>query len=154
MRQRAAVISGPFAFRRSNALAEAMTQELTVLVLAILLGFVHLFSAGNAARHVRGFKWNAGARDNKVAPLEGVAGRLDRAFKNYLETFAFFAAAVLIAHLVNRHNALTVYGAWLYLIARLIYLPVYAAGVAYIRSLIWFAATAGIFMVLAGLYWA
>jgi len=130
-----------------------MTQELTVLALAVLFGFVHLFAAGNASTRIRGFRWNAGPRDEQKSPLYGIAGRLDRAFKNYLETFAFFAAAVLIAHLANRHNALTVNGAWLYLIARLIYLPVYAAGISFIRSLIWLAATAGIFMILAGLYW-
>lgn len=129
-----------------------MTQELTALVLAILLGFAHLFAAGNAGRQARGFKWNAGPRDATLPPLTGVAGRLDRAFRNYLETFAFFAAAVLIAHLANRHNALTVNGAWLYLIARVIYLPLYAAGIPIIRSLIWLAAVGGIFMILAGLY--
>ncbi|MBX3523992.1 MAG: MAPEG family protein [Xanthobacteraceae bacterium] len=129
-----------------------MTQELTALVLAILLGFAHLFAAGNAGRQSRGFKWNAGPRDATVPPLTGVAGRLDRAFRNYLETFAFFAAAALIAHLANRHNALTVNGAWLYLIARVIYLPLYAAGIPMIRSLVWLAAVGGIFMILAGLY--
>ena len=130
-----------------------MTTELNILVFAVLLGFAHLFAAGNAATRIRGMKYNAGPRDDQKAPLHGVAGRLDRAFKNYLETFAFFAAAVLIAHLANRHNALTIYGAWLYLIARVIYLPVYGAGIPMIRSVIWLAATAGIFMILAGLYW-
>ena len=130
-----------------------MTQELTVLVFAILLGFVHLFAAGNASTQIRGIKWNAGPRDKNPPPLTPVAARLDRAFKNYLETFAFFAAAVLIAHLANRHNALTINGAWLYLIARAVYLPVYAAGIPMIRSAIWLAATAGIFLILAGLYW-
>lgn len=131
-----------------------MTQELTALVLAILLGFVHLFAAGNAGRQARGFKWNAGPRDETVPPLSGVAGRLERAFRNFLESFAFFAAAVLIAHLANRHNALTINGAWLYLAARVVYLFIYAAGIAYVRSLIWLAAVAGIFMILAGLYFA
>lgn len=130
-----------------------MTQELTVLALAVIFGFVHLFAAGNASTRIRGLKWNAGPRDAQKVPLTGVAGRLDRAFKNYLETFAFFAAAVLIAHLANRHNALTINGAWLYLIARVIYLPIYAAGIPMIRSLIWLAATGGIFIILAGLYW-
>lgn len=129
-----------------------MTTELTALVLAILLGFAHLFIAANASTHVRGIKWNTGPRDEQKQALYGVPGRLDRAFRNYLETFAFFAAAVLIAHLANRHNALTVYGAWLYLIARVIYLPLYAAGIAYIRSLVWCFATVGILMILAGLY--
>lgn len=130
-----------------------MTQELTALAFAIVLGFVHLFAAGNAATQVRGFWWNAGPRDQQKAPLQGLAGRLDRAFKNYLETFAFFAAAVLIAHAANRHNAFTLYGAWLYLAARIVYLPVYAAGISIVRSFIWLAASAGIFLILAGLYW-
>lgn len=130
-----------------------MTTELAALVLAILLGFVHLFATGTASTPQRGFKWNAGPRDEPKTPLSGIAGRLDRAFKNYLETFAFFAAAVLIAHVANRHNALTIYGAWLYVSARVLYLPIYAAGFAYIRSGIWLAATAGIFMILTGLYW-
>ncbi len=128
-----------------------MTVELTVLALATLLGFVHLFAAANAATWVRGLKWNAGPRDEQKAPLPGIAGRLDRASRNFLETFAFFAAAVLIAHLANRHNALTLYGAWLYLIARVIYLPLYAAGIPMIRSVVWFGSVIGILMILAGL---
>jgi uncharacterized MAPEG superfamily protein len=148
-----AAFKRPVRYPETGAIEAAMTQELTALVLAVLLGFAHLFIAANAATAIRGIKWNAGPRDGQKQPLHGLPGRLDRAFRNYLETFAFFAAAVLIAHLANRHNALTVFGAWLYVIARVIYFPLYAAGIAYIRSLVWLLATAGIFMILAGLYW-
>ncbi len=130
-----------------------MTTELLALVFAILLGFAHLFIAANAATKVRGVDWNAGPRDEPKTPLKGVAGRLDRAFRNYLETFAFFAAAVLIAHLTNRHNALTIYGAWIYVVARVIYLPLYAAGVPYIRSAVWSVGFFATLAILAGLYW-
>ncbi len=130
-----------------------MTTELLALVFAILLGFAHLFIAANAALKVRGVDWNAGPRDEPKTPLKGVAGRLDRAFRNYLETFAFFAAAVLIAHLANRHNALTIYGAWIYVVARVIYLPLYAAGVPYIRSAVWSVGFFATLAILAGLYW-
>ena len=130
-----------------------MTTELTILVLAILLGLLHLVVAANASTKIRGIEWNAGPRDGAKTPLSGVAGRLDRAFRNHLETFAFFALAVVIAHLANRHNPLTISGAWLYLITRIIYLPLYAAGVPYLRSGAWLAASAGIVMILAGLYW-
>lgn len=97
-----------------------MTPELVALVFAILLGFVHLLLAANAATKVRGIDWNAGPRDEPKPPLRGLPGRLERAFANFLETFAFFAAAVLIAHVANWHNAFTLYGAWAYLIARVI----------------------------------
>jgi uncharacterized MAPEG superfamily protein len=130
-----------------------MTTELVALTFAILLGFAHLFIAANASTAVRGVDWNAGPRDEPKQPLTGVAGRLQRAFKNYLETFAFFAAAVLIAHLASRHNFLTAYGAWMYVIARAIYLPLYAAGIPYLRSVVWGVGFLGTMMVLAGLYW-
>lgn len=130
-----------------------MTTELSLLAFSILLGFAHLFIAANAATNVRGIRYNAGPRDEEKPRLYGVPGRLERAFRNFLETFAFFAAAVLIAHVANRHNALTLYGAWLYVAARVVYLPVYAAGIPMIRSVIWLASAAGIFMILAGLYW-
>jgi uncharacterized MAPEG superfamily protein len=130
-----------------------MTSELTALALAVLLGFAHLFIAANAATKVRGVDWNAGPRDTPKEPLRGAPGRLDRAFRNYLETFAFFAAAVLIAHLAARHNALTIYGAWIYLIARAVYLPLYAFGVPYWRSAAWGVSFFAILAILAGLYW-
>jgi len=130
-----------------------MTTELVALTFAILLGFAHIFIAANAATKIRGVDWNAGPRDEPKAPLHGIAGRLDRASKNYLETFAFFAAAVLIAHLANRHNILTIYGAWIYLIARIAYLPLYAAGVPYWRSVAWGFGFFATLAILAGLYW-
>jgi uncharacterized MAPEG superfamily protein len=130
-----------------------MTPELVALTFAILLGFAQLFIAANASTAVRGVDWNAGPRDESKAPLPGVAGRLDRAFRNYLETFAFFAAAVLIAHLADRHNFFTTYGAWIYVIARAIYLPLYAFGIPYLRSAVWGAGFLGTMMILTGLYW-
>lgn len=130
-----------------------MTTELTALTFAILLGFAHLLIAANAATKVRGVDWNAGPRDQPKEPLRGIPGRLDRAFRNYLETFAFFAAAVLIAHLANRHNGLTVYGAWTYLIARIVYLPLYAAGIPYLRSAVFGVSFFAILAIIAGLYW-
>jgi uncharacterized MAPEG superfamily protein len=130
-----------------------MTTELVALVFAILLGFAQLLIAANESTKQRGIYWNAGPRDAPDRPLTGIAGRLDRAFKNYLETFAFFAAAVLIAHLANRHNAFTIYGAWTYLAARVVYVPLYAAGVPYLRSCAWGVGFLATLAILAGLYW-
>ena len=44
------------------------------------------------------YQGKAGPRDAPVKPLGPLAGRLDRAFKNLMETFPLFAAAVLLAH--------------------------------------------------------
>jgi uncharacterized MAPEG superfamily protein len=130
-----------------------MTLELTVLALSVVLGFVHIVAASHFASLQRGYRWSASARDEPVGPLQGVAGRLDRALRNFLETFPLFAAAVLAANALGRHNALTEWGAHLYLWGRVAYLPLYAAGIPLVRSLVWNIATAGILLLLIALLW-
>ncbi len=73
--------------------------------------------------------------------LTSVAGRLDRALSNFLETFPLFAAAVLIAHAAGRHDWMTIWGAQLYFWGRVAYVPLYAFGIRLVRSLVWNVAT-------------
>ncbi len=129
-----------------------MTAELTILVLAIVLGLVHIVLASHAASLQRGYRWTASARDKPLSPLTGVAGRLERALQNFIETFPFFAAAVLIAQLAGRTDALTFWGALLYLSGRVVYLLLYASGVFLARSIAWNVATLGIILILLGLW--
>lgn len=68
-----------------------------------------------------------------------------------IETFAFFAAAVLAVVLAQRTNATTALGVQLYFWARVAYLPVYVIGIPYVRTLIWTVSVVGIVMVLSGL---
>ena len=125
-----------------------MTTELWLLVAAILLGFAHIILQAHSMNMQRGLRWNAGPRDEILPPLTGIAGRLYRAQRNFLETFPLFAAAVLIADAAGVHNDLTVWGAWLYVLGRIVYLPLYAFGVSYVRSLVWNVAVLGIFLIL------
>jgi len=128
-----------------------MTVELFTLAASIVLGFIHIVLASHAKSRQYGYRWTASARDEARAPLTGIAGRLERASQNFSETFPFFAAAILIAHLAGKHDALTVWGAQLYFWARALYLPLYAFGVPLIRSLIWNVAAAGIALLLVAL---
>jgi uncharacterized MAPEG superfamily protein len=86
-----------------------------------------------------------------MPPLTGVAARLERALRNFMETFPLFAAAVLVASAADRHSWMTVWGARLYFWGRLAYVPLYAAGVPLVRSMTWNVATVGIIFVLVGL---
>ena len=128
-----------------------MTVELKMLTLSVVLGIVQIVAASHAASLQRGYQWTASSRDEKVPPLQGVAGRLDRALRNFLETFPLFAAVVLAAHVSDTHNALTALGAQLYFWARLAYALLYAAGVPVVRSLVWNVATIGILLFVAAL---
>jgi uncharacterized MAPEG superfamily protein len=129
-----------------------MTSELYILVFSIFLGLVHIIIASHAASLQRGYRWTASARDEVVAPLTGIAGRLARATSNYFETFTLFAAAVLLAHAAGRHNWLTFSGVQLYFWGRVAYLALYALGIPLIRSLVWNVATLGIVLILLGLF--
>lgn len=129
-----------------------LSIEFTMLALAIVLGFIHLFAAIHVITNERGFMWNVGARDETLPLKSRIAGRLDRAFWNFLETFPFFAAAILMAAMLDRHNWQTVLGAELYLAGRVIYLPLYALGIPFVRTIAWIVATAGIVLVLVALF--
>ena len=125
-----------------------MSIELYVLCLSVILGSVHIVFASHSASLQRGYKWTASARDEPLPPLSGVAGRLARALANFLETFPFFVALVLVAHATGSYGALSKWGVLLYFAGRVAYLPLYAMGVYLIRSLAWNVATAGIFLLL------
>ena len=129
-----------------------MSVELSMLVIAVILGFAQLFLAIQVITGERGTAWNIGPRD-ETPPLKGkLGGRLDRAFKNFMETFPFFAAVVLIAATTGKHSALTAGGAELYVAARILYVPLYALGTTGLRTLAFLGATAGIVMVIVALF--
>jgi uncharacterized MAPEG superfamily protein len=128
-----------------------MTLELKMLALSIVLGLVQIVLASHAASLQRGYVWTASSRDEVAPALTGVAGRLARALRNFVETFPLFAAGVLIAHVAATHSWITECGAQLYFWGRVTYLALYTAGVFLLRSLIWNVATLGIVLVLLSL---
>ena len=129
-----------------------MTPEFIMLAFTLILALVQIGAAGIARTAELGATWNAGPRDEAVPPPGKLAGRLMRAQANLFETLPIFAAAVIMAHIAGKDGTLTALGAHLYFFGRLIYLPLYAFGVPYIRSLVWLAAAAGLVMVIAALF--
>ena len=129
-----------------------MAIELQMLAWAVVLGLAQIMVAATLGTQQRGLAWNAGARDGDPRPLTGVAARMDRALKNFLETFGFFAVAVLAVVVTQRTNAHTALGAQLYLWSRVAYVPLYAMGIPYLRTLAWAASMAGLVLVLLALF--
>lgn len=128
-----------------------MAIELKLLAVAVLIGLIQILWGAAAARRQQGLKWAAGPRD-EVRPIDGVAARLDRALRNFLETFPFFAVAVIVAYLGGKLGDLTRWGSIVYVVARALYVPIYAAGIPMVRSLVWFAAMVGLGMVVAAIF--
>ena len=127
-----------------------MTIELSLLAWAIVLGLVHAVGTGQFTTLQHGLQYGLSPRDEKK-PLTGVGARVERAFANYMQTFPFFAAAVLATQLAGRHGWLTVYGAQLYFWARLVYVPLYAFGIPIARTLAFLVSLVGIVMLLVAL---
>ncbi len=127
-----------------------MTTELTLLAWSVVLGLVHAVATGQFGVAQHGLRYGLSPRD-EPRPLTGIGARVQRAFANYMQTFPFFAAAVLMAHAAGRHGWLTVVGAQLYFWARLAYVPLYAAGVLGLRTVAFVVAVVGIVLILLAL---
>lgn len=126
-----------------------MYLELWMLLAASALGVIQLFTSAFACTSQRGAKWNVGPRDGQPPPLTGVAGRLDRAFTNFRETYPFFVAAIAIVVCAGHLGHLSGYGSVLYVVARVVYVPIYAMGVTFVRSIVWLGSMLGIALVFA-----
>jgi len=124
--------------------------EYGLLAIAILLGIVQLAWAAVEARRQQDLKWARGPRDEPM-PISGRAARLDRAFRNYMETFPFFAAAVLLGAATNSLKDVTVWGAHLYVWARVLYVPLYAFG-SPLRTPVWAVSLIGLLMIVYCLF--
>ena len=113
-----------------------MPVELQVLAYAGLLQFVQIILMAVPVNIQLGPAYTAGPRDEERKP-SGIAGRLKRAVDNHFEGLTLFAIAVVVVVLGDATSALTAQCAWAYLIARILYVPAYAAGIYLLRSLIW-----------------
>ncbi len=128
-----------------------MKTETLMLGLSVLLGILQVLVPTLGPVSDRGLRWALGPRDTIYPPAAGVWGRLDRALRNFLETFPLFAASLLAVLAIGRTNALTVLGAELYFWARLFYVPVYAMGIPVLRTLLWLVSIVGILFLVAAL---
>ena len=124
------------------------STEMTMLWASLLLGLIYLVAADVANVAKRGLGWALGARDEAAADAGPLAGRLERAWKNYLETLPIFVGAVLVEASAGHGSGLGPLGAQLYFWARVIYLPAYATAVPYVRTVSWLVSIAGIVLLL------
>jgi uncharacterized MAPEG superfamily protein len=128
-----------------------MGYELQILACAVAWGLIQVAFAATLSVQQRGLDWAFGPRDVSP-PLTGMGARVNRALANFSETFPLFAAAVLAIAVTQRSNATSMLGAQIYLWARVAYLPVYALGFRYVRTLVWTVSLVGLIMVLKPLF--
>ena len=81
-----------------------------------------------------------------------MASRGHPAVSSVLAPFPFYVAAVLAVTLTGRTHAETALGVQLYFWARVVYVPLYAAGIPYVRTLACAVSLVGLLKVLAALF--
>lgn len=121
-----------------------MTTELFVLALGAVLLVVHILVAIHFKTQQYGVKWNMGARDEDKDSLDEIPARLERASENFRETFPLAIVALGGLTIAGKGTDLTAIAAWLWLGARIAYLPIYWAGIAKIRTLVWMVSMLGL----------
>ena len=94
-----------------------------------------------------GIKEVLGPRDHQP-PYTVIGGRAARALANMQEALPVFLALALLNLILGTAAAMAITGGWIFLIARVLYVPVYMAGVPVLRTLIWAVGWAGLVMML------
>jgi len=125
----------------------SLPTELLLLGWSVVLLLVHIFAQGQSATRDNGLGYNASPRDQEK-PVSALTGRLDRAKWNFLETYPAFVALALALVMSGQASEWGAVGAILWFVARIVYLPLYAFGVPYVRSVVWLASVVGLLIML------
>lgn len=88
-----------------------------------------------------------GNREN-LPDADAFAGRAERTARNTLENFVLFAAIALVAHAAGASSPKVAMGAQIFFWARALYIPVYYAGIVYVRTAVWMVSIAGLAMMI------
>ncbi len=115
----------------------------TIVIWVLVLYLAQLF-AQEISRYGFNLKALVGNRDHPPA-MSPVAARLDRARNNMIEAMPFFLGLTVLAY-ASGHAQDAVRGATVFLVARALYVPAYASGWPWLRSLLWLLANGGLLM--------
>ena len=126
-------------------------NELTCLELSVILWVAHVLTQALTARSEFGDDYLFSPRDKKVTPKGLNAGRATRALHNYVENYGPFVGMALALIATQHTGGIGAIGATIWIIARIIYLPIYMMGVKYVRTACWLVGVVGVFMMLGRL---
>jgi len=126
-----------------------MTIELTMLIWSTTLFGFYVGTQAILYRIQHGVEFAATGRDDEPEPNVWNA-RAQKALRNLIETYPVFLALIVASIVGDRSGALTQWGSAIYLVARVIYLPLYVSGIKYVRSLVWVVSAIGLLMLFFG----
>ena len=87
-------------------------------------------------------------RDTQPVAKGLACGRATRALGNYVENYGPFIVLALALIATGQGGGLGAWGATIWILARIIYLPIYLMGVIYVRTALWAISVIGLLMML------
>ncbi|MGW8246466.1 MAG: MAPEG family protein [Acidiferrobacterales bacterium] len=127
-------------------------MTLTTVIFMVLLLYVLQIFLQETTRYRFNLWTILGNRDHRPE-MSVIAARLDRAKNNMMEALPLFLGLALLAVLnKNATSTQVVNGATVFLVARILYVPIYAAGIPVLRSLVWLTGMAGMLMMALPLF--
>jgi uncharacterized MAPEG superfamily protein len=123
-----------------------MTMPMAILGWSAFLGTFHALSTGVAALTQHGAAYSSSPRDDE-RPLSPRRARNARAFANFMQSFPFFAAAVLISHAGLHDHGVASWGAQIWFWARVVYVPIYISGNSTYRTPVYVVSLIGLMLV-------
>ena len=115
-----------------------MSSELSILALSGLVVIATILLQVLLALPQVGLPYLSSPRD-EAKSLTGAAGRSARCVENSVVALVLFATAVLALNAVSGFDATTLLAAQVFLLARIAYVPIYLAGIPYLRTGVWMA---------------
>ena len=126
--------------------AAAASTEIAVLGWSVVLLLVQVILQATSTFDLGPYL--LGPRDDNRQSGNVMAGRFKRALENLLETYPAFVALALALVVTGKSGDIAATGAWVWLAARVVYVPLYAFGVPAVRTLVWCVSIVGLLMML------
>jgi len=124
-----------------------MTTELWILVFVGMLAFLLAILSGLA----KVINFNLLTMENyprdDLPALSGWGGRAERSLQNLFESLPLFTILILAAHVTGANNDMTLFGAELFFVGRVLHPVFYIFGPYGLRTLAWAVATTGMVMI-------
>jgi len=129
-------------------------SELTCLELSVLLWVAHVLVQAYTANAEFGAAYLFTPRDTQPTGKGLACGRATRALANYVENLGPFVAMALALIATQHTGGMGAIGATIWILARIVYLPIYLIGTIYLRTALWGISIIGLLMMLARLAWS
>ena len=128
-----------------------MTTDLWCVVAIALWGLLFTYVPVLGRVRKAGAAWGFGNRDGPLPEVAAWVLRGERAFANHMANLTPFVVFVLVAHVIGKNDEITAIASVVFVVARVLHSLLYVVGVAYVRTLAFWASLGSMGVILSRL---